>query len=142
MRAAPRLKPAGAHLAGTAAEARLRQAWRFVVGPALAPRTRLLRVQRDILVLGCWDLARIGPLREAAAAAWPDTRERIRRGLGLALMGLQVEPCDPPPEAPLPDSRDPDPLRGALLLLEARRRERLARGLEPDGPLDAPPGIR
>jgi hypothetical protein len=111
-------------------EVRLRQAWPFVVGPALAPMTRLLCVEREVLVLGCWDLTRIAPLREAAAAAWPDMRARIRRALGITLMGLQVVPCDPPPETPAPAPRDPDPLRGALALLEARRRERAGLGLE------------
>ena len=132
MRRAPRLVPLGARQPDARAASRLRQAWPFVVGPALAGRTRLLRVERNILVMGCWELARIAPLREAAAAVWPEMRERIRCALGLTLMGLQVVPCDPP-EAVAPEPRDPDPLRGALRLLEARRRERLRRGLESDG---------
>ena len=132
MRRPPRLLPLGARQPERRAEARLRQAWSFVVGPALAGRTRLLRVERNILVMGCWELARIAPLREAAAAVWPETRERIRRSLGITLMGLQVVPCDPPDGEAEPTSRDPDPLRGALRLLEARHRERAARGLEPE----------
>ncbi len=129
MKRPPRLRPLGAHLPGAEAEARLRGAWAFVVGPALAPRTRLLRVEQGILVLGCWDLARIGPLREAATTAWPDMRDRIRRALGLTLSGIQVAPCDPPPEPEPAAPHDEDPLRGALALLEARRRERERRGL-------------
>ena len=129
MRRLPHLVPLGARQPDTRAAARLRQAWPFVVGPALASRTRLLRVERNILVMGCWELARIAPLREAAAAVWPEMRERIRRALGLTLMGLQVVPCDPPSEE-APEARDADPLRGALRLLETRRRERLRRGLE------------
>ena len=132
MRRAPRLLPLGARQPERRAEARLRQAWPFVVGPALADRTRLLRVERDVLVMGCWELARIGPLREAAAAVWPEIRERIRRSLGITLMGLQIVPCDPPDTEPEPAPRDPDSLRGALRLLEARHRERAARGLEPE----------
>lgn len=132
MRRPPRLLPLGARQAEGRAEARLRQAWPFVVGPALAGWTRLLRVERNILVMGCWELSRISPLREAAAAVWPETRERIRRSLGLTLMGLQVVPCDPPEAEAEPIPRDPDPLRGALHLLEARHRERAARGLEPE----------
>jgi hypothetical protein len=124
-----RLVPIGARLPNQKAEARLRQAWRFVVGPALADRTRPLRVERDILVMGCWELSRIATLREAAAAVWPQMRERIHRALGLTLMGLQIVPCDPPAETPH-DIQDPDPLRRALLLLEARRRERIRLGLE------------
>jgi hypothetical protein len=86
-------------------------------------------VERDILVLGCWELARIATLRDAAGAVWPQMRDRIHRALGLNLMGLQVVPCDPPAETPVP-TQDPDPLRRALRLLEARHRERIRLGLE------------
>lgn len=130
MRRALRLVPIGAHLPSQMTEARLRQAWPLIVGPALANRTRPLRVERDVLVMGCWELSRIGPLREAAAAVWPQIRDRIRRALGLNLMGLQVAPCDPPVETPSP-IKDPDPLRRALRLLEVRHKERVRRGLEP-----------
>jgi hypothetical protein len=119
----------GARLPNQKAEARLRQAWRFVVGPVLADRTRALRVERDILVMGCWELSRIAALREAAVAVWPQMRDRIQRALGLNLTGLQIVPCDPPVEKPEP-SQDPDPLRRALRLLEARRLERIRMGLE------------
>jgi hypothetical protein len=129
MKRTPRLVPMGARLPNQKAEARLRQAWRFVVGPALADRTRPLRVERDILIMGCWELTRIATLREAAGAVWPQMRERIQRALGLNLMGLQIVPCDPPTEAPEP-THDPDPLRRALRLLEARRQERIRLGLE------------
>jgi hypothetical protein len=126
-----RLVPIGARLPNQKAEARLRQAWLFVVGPALASRTRPLRVERDILVMGCWELSRIAPLREAAAAVWPQIRDRIHRALGLNLVGLQIAPCDPPVETPAP-VKDPDPLRRALRLLEARHKERVRLGLESD----------
>lgn len=132
MKPSPRLVPLGAYQAGPKAEARLRQAWTFVVGPALAERTRLLRLERQILVLGCWELGRIGPLREAAEAVWPQVRERIHRALGLDLRGLQVLPCDPPeppPASPMPEA---DPLRRAFRLLASRRRERIRLGLEPE----------
>ena len=129
MRRTPRLIPIGARLPNQKAEARLRQAWRFVVGPALADRTRPLRVERDILVMGCWELTRIATLREAAVAVWPQMRDRIHRALGMQLMGLQIVPCDPPVESPAPP-RDSDPLRRALRLLEARRQERIRLGLE------------
>ena len=128
-RRAPRLVPLGARLPDQKALARLRQAWSFVVGPALADRTRPLRVERNVLVMGCWELARIAPLREAAAAVWPQIRDRIHRALGLRLTGLQIAPCDPPMETTdLPE--DPDPLRRTLRLLEARRKERIRLGLE------------
>nr|WP_275976222.1 DciA family protein [Geothrix oryzisoli] len=109
--------------------ARLNRAWAFLVGPALADRTRPLRVERSVLVMGCWELTRIGPLREAVAAVWPQIRDRIHRALGLSLTGLQVVPCDPPAESPT-EPQDPDPLRRALRLLEARRKERIRLGLE------------
>ena len=125
----PRLVPLGARQPDQKALARLRQAWPFVVGPALADRTRPLRVERNVLVMGCWELTRLGPLREAATAVWPQIRDRIRRALGLSLTGLQIAPCDPPTETTAPPE-DPDPLRRTLLLLEARRTERVRLGLE------------
>jgi len=99
------------------------------VGPALADRTRPLRIERDVLVMGCWELSRIAPLREAAAAVWPQIRDRIHRALGVRLLGLQISPCDPP-MAPPARPMEPDPLRRALHLLEARRKERIRLGLE------------
>jgi len=129
MKRDPRLVPMGARLPNQKAEARLRQAWRFVVGPALADRTRPLRVQGNILVMGCWELSRIATLREAAVAVWPQMRDRIHRALGLELTGLQIVPCDPPVEVP-ETAKDPDPLRRALRLLELRRQERIRLGLE------------
>ncbi len=129
MKRTPRLVPLGARLPNQKAEARLRTAWRFVVGPALAERTRPLRIERDVLVVGCWELSRIAPLREAAAAVWPQIRDRIHRALGVRLLGLQITPCDPPIETTAPPV-DPDPLRRALQLLEARHKERLRLGLE------------
>lgn len=124
-----RLVPIGARQPNQWAEARLRQAWPFVVGPALASRTRPLRIERDVLVMGCWELSRIAPLREAASAVWPQIRERIHRALGVNLVGLQIAPCDPPVEVPRAPG-DPDPLRRAMQLLETRRRERIRLGLE------------
>jgi hypothetical protein len=129
MKRTPRLIPIGARQPSQKAEARLRQAWHFVVGPALADRTRPLRVDRDILVMGCWELSRIAALRDAAEAVWPQVRDRIHRALGLSLKGLQIIPCDPPGEVP-ERHEDPDPLRRALRLLEARRKERIRLGLE------------
>jgi hypothetical protein len=99
-------------------EARLRGAWTLVVGPALARRTRLLRVRRGILVVGAWDLVRIQALRQAAAAAWPEVRARLRRFTGIELAGLEVEPCDPPPAvAPVPE-KPADPLAALLGVLK------------------------
>lgn len=129
MKRSLRLVPIGARQPNQKAEARLRLAWSFVVGPALADRTRPLRVERDILVMGCWELTRIAVLREAAEAVWPQVRDRIHRALGLSLKGLQIIPCDPPVMAP-ERHEDPDPLRRALRLLHTRRLERIRLGLE------------
>ena len=50
---------------------------------------------------------------------------------GLPEGALQIVPCDPPAATPEP-TQDPDPLRRALKLLEARHRERIRLGLEPE----------
>ena len=126
----PRLQPLGARQPDSAALTRVSQAWPFLVGPALAPHTRPLRVQRGVLIMGCWDLTRIAPLREACRTVWPQLRQKIQRALRLELAGLQVEPCDPPDPAPRP-SQEPDPLRRALDRLEAAHLERVRLGLDP-----------
>lgn len=123
MRKPLRLVPLGARLPDQKAEARLRQAWPFLVGPALTDCTRPLRLHRGILVMGCWDLTRIGALRDSIEAVWPQLRGRIQRALHMELMGLQVQPCDPPPPSPAAPL-DSDPLRRALTLLIARQQER------------------
>lgn len=120
----------GHHLDEVRALARLQAAWPRLVGPALAERTLPLRVVRGTLVVGCWELTRIAPLREAAAAAWPQLRERIQRGLGLDLRQVQVEPSDPPARPAVPP-QDPDPLRRVITLAAERREERVSLGLEP-----------
>ena len=137
----PRLVPLGARASDQKAEARIQRAWRFLVGPALTDCTRPLRLHQGVLVVGCWDLRRIGALRDAIVAVWPQLRARIKRALNLELMGIQVQPCDPPPPAPPPSPIDPDPLRHALNLLLQRRLERQRLGrLPPDEPLDSPRG--
>lgn len=136
MRRPPRLVPLGARLPDQQAEARIRQAWPFLVGPTLTDCTHPLRFHRGVLVVGCWDLTRIAALRDSIEAVWPQLRARIKRALQLELMGLQVQPCDPPPPAPPPQA-DPDPLRRALTLLLLRRQERQRLGRVPqDEPLD------
>jgi hypothetical protein len=107
----------------TLAEARLREAWAYVVGPFLARQTRLLRVQRGRVVLGCWQLHQIPSLRQAAEHVWPQVRERVQRVLGLRLGGMEVLPCDPPP-APEETKTAPneDPLRAVLERLRELRR--------------------
>lgn len=127
-RASRGLRPLGSAAAGfrgrdAESEARLRSGWALVVGEALAARTRLLRVRQGVAVAGAWDLERLGPLRQAAALAFPEVQRRVRILLGIPLAGLEVEPCDPPgpttSRAPVPDA-DPDPLRALLAAARAR----------------------
>ena len=102
------------------AEARLREAWGFAVGPLLAKRTRLLRLHRGRLVVGCWELAAIPSLRLAAEAAWPSVQERLTRAFGIHLSSIEVTPCDPPP--PEPAATAPvDPLKELLMKWRARK---------------------
>ncbi len=105
-----RASQGSAQAADAETEARLRGAWTLVVGPALASRTRLVRVRRGVLVVGAWDLIRIQALRQAAAAAWPEVRARLRRFTGIELAGLEVEPCDPPPATAAAPEKPADPL--------------------------------
>jgi hypothetical protein len=101
------------------AEARLRPLWAYAVGPTLARRTRLMKVQEGRLIVGCWELSLIPSLRQAADQAWPAVRERLARALGLRLSGLVIVPCDrPAEEAPAPATSG-DPLRDVLERLRA-----------------------
>lgn len=115
------LRPLGRGLRGPLApeparltEARIRDAWAFAVGPLLARRTRLLRLHRGRLVVGCWELAAIPSLRQAADAAWPSVKDRLSRAFGVHLSAIEIAPCDPPP--PEPEAAPPeDPFRDLLL---------------------------
>ncbi|HTL97162.1 MAG TPA: DciA family protein [Holophagaceae bacterium] len=111
-----RLAPEPARLA----EARLREAWPFAVGPLLARRTRLLRLHRGRLVVGCWELAAIPSLRLAAEAAWPSVQERLTRAFGIHLSAIEISPCDPP-EAKADPAPAEDPLRELLLKWRIRK---------------------
>lgn len=91
------------------AEARLRRAWDFIVGPHLADRTRLLSFRRGILTIGCWDVTRIGSLRQAAEGAWPQVQARLQEALRLRATSVLVLPCDAPAAAPHPEEADPSP---------------------------------
>ena len=94
-------------------EARVRKAWPFIVGPALVPHTRLLRVRHQTLVVGCWTTEVISNLRQSAEATWPQLQARLERLLGLKLRHLEIVPCDPPEPSPV---KDPvaDPLAAVL----------------------------
>ena len=114
LRASQRTGPAADAETG----ARLGAAWTLVVGPFLSTRTRLVRVRRGILVIGAWDLVRIQALRQAAAAAWPEVRARLRRFTGIELAGLEVEPCDPPPASAAVPEKSTDPLAALFGVLK------------------------
>lgn len=102
------------------AEARLREAWPFAVGPLLARRTRLIRFHRGRLVVGCWELPAIPSLRLAAEDTWPVVQERLSRAFKLHFSAIEIVPCDPPePEAAAPAPGDP--LRELLLAWRKRK---------------------
>ena len=101
-------------------EARLRGAWLLVVGPALVHHTRLLRLHRGVLVVGCWEPHIIPNLRKSAAAAWPQVRQRLARMWGQEFRSMEITPCDPPAAGSARPDRDPDPLKAVLALLRAR----------------------
>lgn len=131
------LLPVGARPAGPGAdkrralaEARLREAWSFVVGPVLARRTTLVALHRGVLVMGCWDLRLMASLRAASLTAWPQVQARIASALGLKANSVEVVPCDPPPPPPAAPPPPEDPLAAALARLKARRLERQRRGWE------------
>ena len=104
------------------AEARLRETWPFAVGPLLARRTRLLRLHRGRLVVGCWELTAIPSLRQAAEAAWPALQERLTRAFGIHLSGIEISPCDPPDaEAERVTGTPEDPFRDLMLRWRGRK---------------------
>jgi hypothetical protein len=98
---------------------RLEAAWGWIVGPALVRHTRLLRLHRGILVLGCWHNELIPNLRLAADSVWPQIQARVQHALGLSLRGLEVEPCDPPDRPSVP-GKARDPLLAVLERLRKR----------------------
>lgn len=85
-------------------EARLRRAWDFLVGPALADRTRLLSFRNGVIAMGTWDLGRLPSLRLAAQAAWPQVQARLAAALRLRAERIDVLPCDPPALEPKSDT--------------------------------------
>jgi len=98
------------------AEARIRSAWLLVVGPTLVRQTRLLRLHRGILLVGCWHQDIIPSLRQSAQTIWPQLSERLERMWHLKLQRMEIVPCDPPePQPPRPVR--PDPLEAVLNLL-------------------------
>jgi len=103
-------------------EARLRSAWLLVVGPALVHHTRLLRISRGLLVVGCWQPSIIPNLRKAAEAVWPQVQERLRKMWKLNFRAMEIIPCDPPEPAKPAPAREPDALKAVLDLLRARHK--------------------
>lgn len=117
---------AGAAAREAKALARLEAAWPLVVGSALAPHTRPLRVRHHTLVMGCWHNALIPSLRASAANTWPSVQERIEQMLRLKLARLEIVPCDPPPprEETAAIRPESDPLKAVLQKLRALRNAR------------------
>ncbi len=104
-------------------EARLRHGWLLVVGPALVKHTRLLRVSRGTLVVGCWQPRIIPSLRASAQAVWPQVQERLQRLWKLHVHAMEIVPCDPPEaEHPAPPRREPDAFKAVLELLRTRQK--------------------
>ena len=105
-----------------------------VVAMDFTPDGRLLYTERVSNIengtyVGYVRVVQHGQLLSTPVFAFPVLQAGEQGLLGLDLTGLQIVPCDPPPEHPLPPE-DPDPLRRAMRLLEARRRERIRLGLE------------
>lgn len=99
---------------------RIAGAWKLVVGPLLARHTRLIRITRGTMLVGCWHTEHIPHLRASAQAAWPDIRTRIQRGFGLELHRIEITPCDPPPPPEAPRQVEvEDPLDALLRHLRA-----------------------
>lgn len=99
-------------------QARLERAWPLIVGPLLAKHTRLIRLHRGTLLMGCWTPELIPNLRKSAQAVWPQLQERVERQFKLKLLHLDIVPCDPPPP-PKPRPEIKDPLEAVLRKLRA-----------------------
>ncbi len=97
-------------------EARVRGAWLLVVGPTLVRQTRLLRIHRGILLVGCWHPDIIPSLRQSAESIWPQLRDRLDRLWHLKIQRMEIVPCDPPEPEPRRPPRA-DPLEAVLNLL-------------------------
>jgi hypothetical protein len=97
-------------------EARVRGAWLLVVGPTLVRQTRLLRIHRGILLVGCWHPDIIPSLRQSAESIWPQLRDRLDRLWHLKIQRMEIVPCDPPETEPRRPPRA-DPLEAVLNLL-------------------------
>ncbi len=106
------------------AEQRLARCWSLVVGPALVKHTRLLRISRRKLVIGCWDTSLMSSLRLSAEATWPQVQARLERFLKLRLAGMEILPCDPPAPIPEPKPVPEDPLLAVLQRYHALARSR------------------
>lgn len=123
--------------------ARLETAWPLLVGQALAPHTRPLRVHHRTLVLGCHRNEMIPSLRATVVTVWPVLQERLERMLGLRLVQIEVVPCDPPPppmERPRRSERDP--LKAVLDKLRSLQRSHPTtsdRRTEPNAPKGSDP---
>ena len=100
---------------------RISRSWILVVGPVLVNQTRLLRIHRGTLLIGCWNSAIISSLRLSVEMIWPQLKLRLEQLWKLKLLRMEIVPCDPlesKSNLPITRSRDGiDPLKEVLKLL-------------------------
>ena len=75
---------------------RLSRSWLLVVGKTLVHQTRLIRIHRGKMLIGCWHYDVIKSLRLSAKEVWPQIQDRLIRLWKLKLTNIEVVPCDPP----------------------------------------------
>lgn len=100
---------------------RISRSWILVVGPVLVNQTRLLRINRGTLLIGCWNSAIISSLRQSVEVIWPQLKLRLEQLWKLKLLRMEIVPCDPlEPKSNLPITRfkgSIDPFEEVLKLL-------------------------
>jgi len=74
----------------------LNRSWTLVVGTVLVHQTRLIRVHRGTMLIGCWHYDIINSLRQSAMVAWPKIQDRILNLWKIKLHSVEIVPCDPP----------------------------------------------
>ena len=75
---------------------RLSQSWMLVVGPILVNQTRLIRIHRGTMLIGCWHYDVINSLRQSAEVTWPQIQSRLIHLWKIKLHSVEIVPCDPP----------------------------------------------
>ena len=100
---------------------RISKSWILVVGPVLVNQTRLLRIHRGTLLIGCWNSAIISSLRQSVEVIWPQLKLRLEQLWKLKILRMEIVPCDPlesKSNLPIIRSKDSiDPFEEVLKLL-------------------------